>query len=83
MSHVYGKNMHNENLLRSFKDGKLKVQVSNISRLKMSMYEHMCKKNHKRHKVKNSIFYDEDSNLSTNEFHIMKNVSCTPEDTVY
>ena len=27
MSHVYGKNMHNENLLRSFKDGKLKVQT--------------------------------------------------------
>jgi hypothetical protein len=76
MSHVYSKNMHNENLLRSFKDGKLKVQVSNISRLKMSMYEHMCKKKHKRRKVKNSIFYDEDSNLSTNEFHIMKNNMC-------
>ena len=44
MTHVYGKDMHDENLLRSFKDGKLKVQVSNISRLKMSMYEHMCKK---------------------------------------
>lgn len=26
MTHVYGKNMHDENLLRSFKDGKLKVQ---------------------------------------------------------
>lgn len=28
MTHVYGKNKHDENLLRSFKDGKLKAQVS-------------------------------------------------------
>ena len=41
------------------------------------------KKTIKENKVKKIIFYDEDSNLSTNEFHIMKNVSCTPEDTVY
>lgn len=29
MSHVYGKNKHDENNLRSFKDGKLKVQTIN------------------------------------------------------
>ena len=28
MSHVYGKDKQSENLLRTFKDGKLKVQVS-------------------------------------------------------
>ncbi|XP_063423771.1 prostaglandin G/H synthase 2-like [Mytilus trossulus] len=29
MTHVYGKNKHDENLLRSFKDGKLKAQTVN------------------------------------------------------